>query len=194
MYVYVSGTVLEQGCTVGLQLLQNDLWLGCPQQYCIGKTCPGVCFDGADWNNCWGEVFKMYHSYGAGPIRSGDFVGLFYPRENKWFSMYQNRGHKQTCPGSTPTVEFGFHRQDSWYYCGAEVFQVFAKGKANGVPITDQDLLTFYFPAAYSVVKFLPDQVITSSCMIDQSSHALPPTVNAYDQCKWESVEITIFD
>ena len=73
-------------------------------------------------------------------VKFGDFVGLFYPHEDKWFSMYQNTGHKQTCPGSTPTEQYGFHRQDSWFYCGAEVFQVFAKGKANGVQITDQDI------------------------------------------------------
>ena len=190
----VCSTVLGQGRTIGLQLLQNDLWVGCAGRVCAGATCPGVFFEGSDWQNCWGEVFEIYRALGSGNIVSGDFVGLYYPRERKWFSMWEGYGRKLTCPGA-PSQEYGFEDEDRWYLCGGEVFRVYAKGKSIGDTITDQDTLSFYY---YTVdiknVRFLPNGINLSECMLDLSDRKRPPSNHAFDQCKYESVEITIYD
>ena len=36
-------------------------------------------FDYSDWLQCRGEVFCIYHLAGPGPIRVGDYEGLYYP-------------------------------------------------------------------------------------------------------------------
>ena len=42
----------------------------------------------------------------------------------------------------------GLHRPDSWKHCGAEVFQIYAKGKGNGAVITikTHSISTFLLP------------------------------------------------
>lgn len=191
---YFSVLVLGQGCTIALQLQQNNYWLSCSENnYCNGATCPGIFFEGSDWSNCESEVFQIYHASGRGDIVNGDLVGLYYANEQKWFSMYQGKGNKQSCPG-LPNIDYGFHLEDSWRYCGAEVFQIYAKGKFLGETITDQDTITLYYPVGKANVLFLPDEVTLSTCMLERSNHLYPPTDIAFDQCNNESVEITIYD
>ena len=185
LFIYI---VLRQGCRVALQLVQNNLWLGCAGGNCVGAPCPGKFFEGTDINNCWGEVFHMFRARGAGNILSGDYVGLYYPREGRWFSIWNGRGHKEPCPGS-PSTTYGFQASDKWYWCGGEVFQVFAKGKANGAHITDQDTLAFYYPCGHKFVSFQPGQMVLSGCM-----NSCPPSYTHFDRCVSESVEITIYD
>ena len=74
-------------------------WLGCAGNPCVGAPCPGMFFTGAEWNNCYGEVFQIYRALGRGDIQSGDFVGLYYVRSRRWFSLAGNKAHTNTCPG-----------------------------------------------------------------------------------------------
>ena len=192
LFVYIH-SVLDHGCTVGLQLLQNDRWLGCAGSHCIGATCPGLFFDGNEWSACYGEVFRIVRPLGAGHILTGDFVALYYPRESNWFSVFTGRGQKSPCPG-TFNEQHGFVRFEKWFECGGEVFQVFAKGKGYGETITDQDTLSFYYPLGRTYVKFLIDQVVASQCMLEKSDNKRPPSNEAFDRCLSDSVEITISD
>ena len=102
--------------------------------------------------------------------------------------MWNGIGHKEPCPGN-PTVTYGFHSSSSWYWCGGEVFQVFAKGKANGATITDQDTLAFFYPCGYKFVSFQANQMLLSSCI-----NSCPPSSAHFDRCTAETVEITILD
>ena len=183
-----SVTALRQGCRIALQTTNNALWLGCAGGNCVGAPCPGKFFEGAEINNCWGEVFRLFRAAGDGNIRSGDYVGLYYPREGRWFSIYNGIGHKEPCPGN-PTATYGFHSRSSWSCCGGEVFQVFAKGKGHGAIITDQDTLAFYYPCGRKFVSFQARQVLLSSCI-----NSCPPSSAHFDRCIAETVEITIFD
>ena len=77
----------------------------------------------------------------------------------------------------------------SWSWCGGEVFQVFAKGKANGATITDQDTLAFFYPCGYKFVSFQANQMLLSVCI-----NSCPPSSAHFDRCTAETVEITILD
>ena len=107
--VYDNVAGIKHGATIGLQFKANmGKWLGCAAGHtCYGVTCPRMIFTGADWNNCWGEVFQIYRPLGPGDIRSGDFVALYNSRtgHSRWFSLYLNRAHMVFCPGSlNPTT------------------------------------------------------------------------------------------
>ena len=54
--------------------------------------------------NCWGEVFQIYRAFGSGNIESGDFVGIYYPRVSRWFSLRKNQAHTEQCPGKPNTA------------------------------------------------------------------------------------------
>ena len=151
--------------------------------------------EGSDWNNCLGEVFQMYRAGGRGIVCSGDYVGLYYPREGKWFSVWKGHATKEQCPGK-PNIDIGFHREDSWYYCGGEVFVVFAKGRRRGEAIRDQDAIALYYPGEEQMVNFGNDGVSRDKCMLN--SDGIPsytgnsPGKNAFHKCPYNVVEMTI--
>ena len=191
MKLIYTHAVLTHGSTIALQLMQNDFWFGCSGVRCAGSQCPGVFFEGTDWTHCWGEVFRMYRAAGRGHILNGDFVGLHYIRENRWFSMFQSYGRKLTCPGS-PSATYGFQNFQKWLMCGSEVFRVYAKGKPYRAPITDQDTISLFFPSGKQHVVFRTNGVVLSRCMLERSGYSQTPSNRAYDECKYMSVEITI--
>ena len=103
--VYNNVAAITHCATIGLQFVANmGKWLGCAGHPCGGAPCPRLIFTGAEWNNCWGEVFQIYRALGPGAIQSGDFVGLYYGRTRQWFSLSGNSGHTETCPGSVNSV------------------------------------------------------------------------------------------
>lgn len=112
------------------------------------KNCPA--FDSL-WTRCRESVFQIFHN-GIVPIRVGDFVGLYFPSNKKWFSMYKDIGHTQGCPGR-PNPYFGFSSSASWSKCGAEIFRIYAKGKKNGQMIRNRDTIFLYYPAANGFVE-----------------------------------------
>ena len=120
-------------------------------------------------------------------------MGLYYIRENQWFSIDDQSSRKSACPGD-PNPTIGFHSFLAWLQCGTEVFRVFAKGKGDGATITDQDTLMFYVPIGKEYVQFLNDKVATDKCPFVVSGNQVPPSNDAFDHCVNEGVEITIFD
>lgn len=131
----------------------------------------------------------MYHlEGGGGAILSGDYVGLYYPAESTWFSMYYGYGHKNSCPG-TPTYDYGFSYSYQWQYCGGEVFRVFAEGRNDGDYIYDQDTIAFYYVYGGYFVGFQPYWPTPSGCM-----YYCPPYYYEFDWCYYDSVELTIYD
>lgn len=177
-----------QGGTIGIQMYRTKYkWLSCKDEYCSTGTCPNLFMEGNDWDNCGDNVFQVYHPSGPGTILVGDLVGLYYPADQKWFSMYQHKGHKQPCPG-TPNIFTGFENADLWKGCGAEIFQIFAMGKHPGQVIENHDIITLYFTAANQYVRLdyssegYPD---TSECPIQNPN-------NFYDVCQYEVLEITV--
>ena len=178
---------------LGLQLMINDQWLRCLNPHCDGAPCPGVFFEGHDIKRCYGEVFRMYRAAGHGNILNGDFVGLHFPHQNNWLSLLLGKGHTNTCPGN-PHGTFGFQDFTRWFKCSGEVFQVYVKGKKLGTPIVDQDTLSLYYPGGIKNVIFKPDGVTLSTCMLDKSGFTRPPSNQAFDECKYMGVEITILD
>ena len=129
---------------------------------------------------------------GAGAVHSGDTVGIYYPREKNWFSMFQGRGHKSPCPGS-PNINTGFNKEYLWFECWGEVFIVYAKGKSNGEQIKAGDRLAFLYPADNSHhVRFGTREVTLSKCMREKSNNNIMPSNKAFDECPQDSVWLAI--
>ena len=164
----------------------KNSYLRCPPTgsgYCSTSTCPGMIMDTTDWTTCAENVFQIYHNSGPGFIQVGDYVAIYFPRARKWFSMYRNRGHLQSqCPG-LPNRIYGFHRADSWIYCGAEVFRIYAEGKKNGQIIQDQDTIILYYPVGKQYLKLGAGIPILQSC---------PGIHPPYDKCPGEVFEIRL--
>ena len=183
---------LSHESTVALQFMQRHHWLSCPSTTCGGGICPEHCFEESDWTHCWGQVFRMYRAAGPGNILNGDFVGLYYVHENKWFSMWEGLPHKATCPGN-PSSASGFQEYLKWFKCAGEVFQVYAKGKSIGAKIIDQDIISLYYPADVHHVVF-SNEVSLSRCMLQTSQFNLNllATTQPFDDCENMGVYITI--
>jgi hypothetical protein len=175
--------------TIGLQFVANmGKWLGCAGHPCGGAPCPRLIFTGAEWNNCWGEVFQIYRPLGRGDIQSGDFVGLYNSRYSRWFSLYQNRGQMLSCPGSlNPAI--GFDHLYKWFLCGGEVFRIYAYGKKDGVPLDEEDDIMLYFPAGGTFGRFPNNGAVgVNTCPRGQ----LPPTCDKFDRCPENLIKITV--
>jgi len=164
----------------------KNSYLKCPPSGsgdCSRSTCPGMKMDTTDWTNCGENVFRIYHKNGPGVIRVGDYVAFYFPAAQKWFSMYQNQGHLQIdCPGN-PTMEYGFHREDSWEHCGAEIFRIHAEGKKSGQIIQNQDIIILYYPVGKQYLKLGAGIPILHSC---------PGIHSLYDKCPGEVFEIRL--
>lgn len=185
-------TVLKHGSAIALQLVENNRWLSCNRvKYCATEPCPGLFFDRPDGVRCRGEAFWIYRAAGPGNICTGDFVGLYY-RSNTWFSMKNKVGQRSYCPGRINSY-YGFNSYAKWCTCGAEIFQVYAKGKGIGAIITNQDTIALYYPCGRTFVQFQNTGQCGSTCMLQKSGYSRPPSNAAFDQCKGDSVELTIF-
>lgn len=173
-------------------MIQNEKnrYLSCPSSgsgYCSTSTCPGMNMDTTDWTKCAANVFRIYHSNGPGVIRVGDYVAFYFPRARKWFSMYKTRGRLQIqCPGNPHSI-YGFHRKDSWQYCGAEVFRIHAEGKSNGQVIETEDTITLYFAPAKQYLRLDTSNPSVSGC-----PGKCPPNPAAYDKCAGEVFKIIL--
>ena len=143
---------------------------------------------GNDWSRCWGQVFEIYRHKGPGVVRSGDLVGLHYPRERgKWLNCAG--GHhlcgKAPCPGR-PTMRHGFKGSGQWHSCWQEVFRIFAKGKSIGTPIQPQDDVSLLLPRMKSWVSQCSGHTRARSCL----GTSLPPSLSKFDFCACETFKI----
>ena len=133
----------------------------------------------------------IYRREGPGTVHSGDIVGIYYPHEDKWFSMYRGQGHKGACPGS-PNIETGFSEDSLWSTCSPTVFLVFAEGKSNGEQIVAGDRLAFFYPANPNHVQFSATQVTLSQCMREKSTSSSKPSNYAFIACEEEILWLAI--
>ena len=143
-------------------------------------------------DGCWAEVFEIYGLYGGGNICTGDFVGIYYPREQNWFSMWEGYGRKSDCPGR-PNMRHGFEGENHHIKCWGEVFRVYAKGKRNGVRIKDGDTLAFYYVFRESMVEFNPSSTELGNCLMP-TSILRPSNEASFNNCKSETVTLKIFN
>ena len=106
-------------------------WLGCAGRLCGKAGCPGHSCNSRSgfssprkWNQCWGEVFKMYargKRVGA-PIYSHDHVMLYYVRGRDWVGLVGRHPDHRGCPGKRlPPPNHKYDR------CWGEVFDLWVR-------------------------------------------------------------------
>ena len=180
---YSSCESIKSGQTVGLKMTYSNQWLSCSGTWCNKNPCPERYFSKPK-SACWGEVFQIYSQRAHGKdIKVGDKVGLYYPREAKWFGCPTHHCGKYTCPGR-PTYRSGFAHYTKWHHCGGEVFTIYAFGKGIGEVIVPKDTIMLRYGHLWvSVWGHLSDR---RTC----PGHFLPPNKRKYDQCAGEAFEI----
>ena len=136
-------------------------------------------------------MFEIYGLYGGGNICTGDFVGIYYPREQNWFSVWQGYGRKSNCPGR-PNSSTGFTSRNKHFECVGEVLRVYAKGKSVGKRIKDGDTLAFYYPFGKGSVEFNPSSTGVGNCLMP-TSILRPSNEASFNKCKSETVTLKIF-
>jgi len=141
--------------------------------------------EGSDWTNCWGEVFQIWRAVGSGSIEVGDVVGLYYPRQSKWFSTSSGEGTVQPCPG-TPTYTHGFANDKLWFSCLGEAFKIYARGKSLGATIKDHDDILLYNIHDRKWVSLGMNSVSIETC----PGSTRPPPPERYEQCWGENFEL----
>ena len=173
-------TAIRQGDTIALQTHTKERWLACSGDVCSTSDCPGAIFEGADWNRCWGEVFQIYRPT-PGEIRSGDLIGIHFPRQHgNWLGCSGHHCKKTSCPGH-PSTRYGFSRGDRWYQCYGEVYRIFAYRKSRGAIINSGDDIMLYFIVARRWV----DGEGTVQAINDCPGYE-PPRQDKFDHCAHE--------
>ena len=141
---------------------------------------------GSDWTNCWGEVFRIYRAAGPGPVRAGDVVGIYYPRENgKWLGCAGSTCLKATCPGN-PSTAHGFQTCDRWFKCWGEVFKIYAKRKGINAVINSDDDISLFYPNQQLWLAQGTGDADKRPCL----GKVVPPPYDVYDGCAWETFRI----
>ena len=121
-----------------LQLLETrGGWLGCPDSVCDLRTCSSSNNNYANFGECRGEQFQIIGKGTQGSsIKSGQLIRLRYvDADDSWLgyapvgsSFNQYHCGKNPCPGSN-------QRSRDFSRCGAEMFRIYARGRANGETI-----------------------------------------------------------
>ena len=184
---------ITHGSTIALQSLYDKRnWLGCTGQKCGKETCPNLYMEG-DGYNCSCQVFQIYHICGPGEITVGDAIGIYYPKEQKWFGCATGilkNCKKGICPGQ-PATQYGFENLEKWFSCSGEVFVIYARGKSLGEPITAHDNVMLYYISGEDYVRLGSQQAPAdrSSC----PGTVRPPPRERYDVCYGENFEIYMY-
>ena len=190
---YLSCTVTHSkpdvlhGSKIALQTLYSKpLWLDCDtHHFCVKAGCPKLYMEGDDWKNCRGVVFEIYRAAGAGNVKVGDFVGLYFRPKKEWFSVYGGQAHRSVCPG-TPNVKYGFATREKWEECVGEAFQIYASGKYYNDPIKDHDEVAFYYAKDKKWVSFVGSPPHLDPC----PGETRPPPAERFDFCYGEVAEL----
>lgn len=141
---------------------------------------------GRDWHNCWGEVFRIYRALGGGHVRVGDPVGLYFPKQRRWFGCWGNPCGKATCPGS-PTHARGFASLVQWFHCAGEVFLIYANGKRQGQVIRSGDDIMLYYVRGRNWVSFDHGHGYARK---RRCPGGIPPHPSKFDICTYEVMKI----
>ena len=177
--------IITHGSTIALQPVYDKRnWLGCTGATCRTEACPNLYMEGDDWGNCKGQVFQIYHICGSGEIKAGDAVGIYYPKEQKWFGCSGTNCGKATCPGQL-TAEYGFANLDKWFNCWGEVFIIYARGKEIGESITAQDHVILYYIRGGNYI-YVGTHTGHATC----PGTVRPPPDEKFDRCWGEILEI----
>lgn len=180
---------ITHGTTIALQVVFMKMtYLSCRSRNCNRYSCPHLYMDKGDWTNCYGEVFEIYRRKGAGLVRVGDDIGLYYPRESgKWFGCAGSKCNKATCPGKH-SCNNGFSTPDRWNVCWGEVFKIYARGKLNGEVIRVHDHILLYYPRAknWIGVSGRGGYAEHRTC----PGGRLPPPADKFDRCWGEIFEL----
>ena len=138
--------MIRSGDTIALQPLhQKRVWLGCNGSPCYKAGCPNLYMEGADWDNCWGEVFQIYRLFGPGDVTVGDVIGIHYPAEpGNWLGCAGSLCGKANCPGQ-PSLDHGFQDFERLFRCWGEAYRIYAKGKNVGDKICANDDVTIFY-------------------------------------------------
>ena len=133
---------METGLLYSLNSPTTTKYAACGAYYCRGCTCPGLYMDDHEWWECHGNVYEIYRAAGPGPIRVGDFIGIYYPHRNRWFGCPYTNCRKYTCP--TPTWQYGFSSLEKWFKYWGQVFMIYPCGKGLGDFIEEHDDVMLY--------------------------------------------------
>ena len=118
------------GDTIAISFLREPgKWLGCPGRLCGKASCPGhSCNSGfssaGKWNQCWGEVFRIFarrKRIGAS-IFSHDHVMLYYVRGGDWIGLVDKHPDHRSCPGKRLPPP-----NDKYDRCWGEVFDLWVR-------------------------------------------------------------------
>ena len=185
LVIFYYTAIITHGSTIALQPLYDKRnWLGCSGTACGKEACPNLYMEGDDWNKCMGQVFEIYHMCGPGEIKVGEAVGIYYPKEKNWFGCAGANCGKAGCPGKQ-SAQYGFENLGKWLGCWGEVFEIYARGKNPGEPITAHDDVILYYPRAADYVG-LGNQAGHAGC----PGKVQPPPKERYDVCWGEIFEI----
>ena len=177
---------VRSGKVVGLKYPYLNQWLSCAGRWCDRRPCPERFFSKPN-SQCWGEVFYI-HSQKAydQPIKVGDKIGLYYPRESKWFGCEGRHCGKYSCPGR-PSYAYGFQDAKRWRECWGEVFTIYAYGKKNAEYLTYKDAVMLYYNRERRWVSVWGGKTDKRTC---PGNTWPPPSTRKYDQCAGEAFEI----
>ena len=160
--------------------------MSCAPNPCRRATCPRLYLEGADWNNCWGEVFRIFRFSGPGRVRAGEVVAIYYPRETgRWFGCAGINCGKATCPG-TPTLAYGMQNRDKWFQCWGEVFKIYARGRPLGATIYSHDDIMLFYLQQRKWVGLVGAYTDKRTC----PGTVRPPPPSRYDVCWGEVFEL----
>lgn len=186
-YILLLLSVITHGSTVALQVLYMKMnYFSCRGTFCNKQSCGNLYMEGADWKNCYGEVFEINRRAGSGVVKVGEDIALYYPREpGKWLGCAGKRCGKATCPGRHSCTS-GFASPSKWNQCWGEVFKIYVRGKRIGAPVRSNDHIMLYFPRHRNWIGVPSAYADHRTC----PGRSLPPPANLYDRCWGEIFEL----
>ena len=121
-----NGGTVESGEKVRF-FIETRKWLGCPlNDRCDKKTCPGTFSQGAKFNRCGGEDFRIYARgrTNGETVLNGDLVMIHLPAfGSKYISIQGYNESSDTsmnyCPGKVPPS------YDDFTTCSNNVFRIY---------------------------------------------------------------------
>ena len=166
---------------------ERNTWLNCHPKICARGTCPLQNFL-PNKHGCHGEIFYIYNEFG-GYVKSGDRVGLYYPREKLWFGCpHGNYCNKKPCPGK-PNYKTGFENRAKWDQCWGEVFKIYAVRRHVGEPIQEYDSIMLYYVREKKWVSLAGGRTDKRPC-----PGTPPPSDNKFEACWGEAFQLVPID